>query len=92
MKLCPVCKNTYPSDYQVCPRDQSPLTILGAEIVPGTILRGKYEILSELGSGGMATVYKARHKAFQDFTAIKVVHAHFMHDPDLPSAGSATKV
>ncbi len=30
----------------------------------------------------MAIVYKARHKAFQDFAAIKVVHAHFMHDSD----------
>jgi eukaryotic-like serine/threonine-protein kinase len=81
MKLCPSCKNTYPDDYQVCPRDQAQLAVLGAEIVPGTVLRGKYEVIAELGVGGMATVYKARHQAFQDFAAIKVVHAHFMHDP-----------
>ncbi len=82
MKLCPSCKNTYPDDYQVCPRDQTQLTVLGSEIVPGTLLRGKYEVISELGAGGMATVYKARHQAFHDFVAVKVVHAHFMHDSD----------
>jgi serine/threonine-protein kinase len=81
MKLCPTCRNTYPDDYQTCPRDQSALTQEMLEIVPGTILRGKYEVLCELGSGGMATVYKVKHKAFQETAAVKVVHSKFMHDP-----------
>ena len=29
----------------------------------------------------MATVYKVRHKAFQELAAVKVVHRKFMHDP-----------
>ncbi|HXC94350.1 MAG TPA: TonB family protein [Edaphobacter sp.] len=81
MKLCPTCRHTYPDDYQTCPRDQSALTTDTLEIVPGTILRGKYEVLCELGAGGMATVYKVRHKAFQELAAVKVVHRQFMHDP-----------
>ncbi len=81
MKLCPACRHTYPDDYQTCPRDQSLLTADTLEIVPGTILRGKYEVLCELGAGGMATVYKVRHKAFQELAAVKVVHRQFMHDP-----------
>ena len=81
MKLCPTCRNTYPDDYQTCPRDQSALTADTLEIVPGTILRGKYEVLCELGAGGMATVYKVRHRAFQEIAAVKIVHSHFMHDP-----------
>ncbi len=81
MKLCPTCRNTYPDDYQTCPRDQAALTDDTHEIVPGTILRGKYEVLCELGAGGMATVYKVRHKAFQELAAVKVVHSRFMHDP-----------
>ncbi len=80
MKFCPVCKNTYPGDYQVCPRDQTVLTAPGLEIVAGTVLRGKYEVLGELGAGGMATVYKVRHKAFQEILAVKVVHGHLLHD------------
>jgi len=82
MKLCPACRNSYPDDYQTCPRDQAVLTSATGEIVVGTILRGKYEVLGELGAGGMATVYKVRHKAFQELAAVKVVHPHFMHDPD----------
>jgi TonB family protein len=81
MKLCPTCRNTYPDDYQTCPRDQAALTDDTHEIVPGTILRGKYEVLCELGAGGMATVYKVKHKAFQEVAAVKVVHSRFMHDP-----------
>jgi TPR repeat protein/serine/threonine protein kinase len=80
MKFCPVCKNTYPGDYQVCPRDQTVLTAPGLEIVAGTILREKYEVLGEIGVGGMATVYKVRHKAFQEILAVKVVHGHLLHD------------
>jgi TPR repeat protein/serine/threonine protein kinase len=80
MKFCPVCKNTYPGDYRVCPRDQTVLAVPGLEIVAGTILRGKYEVLGELGAGGMATVYKVRHKAFQEILAVKVVHGHLLHD------------
>lgn len=81
MKLCPACRNTYPDDYQTCPRDQALLVAVASEIVKGTVLRGKYEVLGELGAGGMATVYQVRHKAFHELAAIKVVHPHFMSDP-----------
>ena len=43
-------------------------------------LRGKYEILDKIGSGGMASVYKARHLAFNEIRAIKVVSSRFMDD------------
>ncbi len=81
MKLCPACQKTYPDDYQTCPRDQAQLTVLSDEITIGTILRGKYEVLGQLGSGGMATVYKVLHKAFQELAAVKVVHSSIMQDP-----------
>jgi serine/threonine-protein kinase len=82
MKLCSQCRNTYPDDYQSCPRDQTPLPATTPEIVAGAILRGKYEVLSQIGAGGMATVYKVRHRAFQEIAAVKIVHAHFMYDTD----------
>jgi serine/threonine-protein kinase len=51
------------------------------EIGPGSILRGKYEVLSKLGAGGMATVFKVRHLAFHQTSALKLVHPEFLSDP-----------
>ena len=81
MKTCPQCRSTYPDDYQVCPRDQQPLAAAMPEIGPGSILRGKYEVLSKLGAGGMATVFKVRHLAFHQTSALKLVHPEFLSDP-----------
>ena len=78
MKTCPQCRSTYPDDYQVCPRDQQPLAAAMPEIGPGSILRGKYEVLSKLGAGGMATVFKVRHLAFHQTSALKLVHPEFL--------------
>ncbi len=42
---------------------------------------GRYEIKSEVGRGGMATVYKAYDPRFERDVAIKLLPAAFMHDP-----------
>src|SRR3954468_16827987 len=39
----------------------------------GSILQGRYEILSELGAGGFGAVYKATQLATQQPVAIKVM-------------------
>jgi serine/threonine-protein kinase len=36
----------------------------------------KYELLEELGHGGMATVYRARDKRLEREVAVKVIHPH----------------
>ena len=41
---------------------------------------GPYEVISPLGQGGMATVYKAHHKRLDRYVAIKVMHTAFMQD------------
>ncbi len=51
-------------------------------LAPGTRL-GRYEVVSELGTGGMATVYLGRALAaagFQRLVAIKVLHPHLLRD------------
>jgi len=40
----------------------------------------KYEIVGEIGRGGMATVYKARHRVLHSHVAIKVLSGQFTHD------------
>ena len=42
---------------------------------------GRYEIKSELGRGGMATVYLGYDALFDREVAIKVLPAEFLHDP-----------
>ena len=79
MKYCDVCHSIYPPDFTTCPRDQSPLRS-GAELQPGMMIRNKYEILEKIGSGGMATVYRARHTVFNEPRAIKVVSSRLMED------------
>jgi serine/threonine protein kinase len=42
---------------------------------------GPYRIIQQIGQGGMATVYKARHERLDRFVAIKVMHQAFAEDP-----------
>src|SRR5690606_23874487 len=49
---------------------------------------GRYEVLTMLASGGMATVYVARAQGvagFERLVAIKVLHPHLAHDEDFIS-------
>ena len=81
MKYCATCRSSYPGDFTTCPKDQSTLRSI-TELMPGLVLRDKYEILERLGAGGMGTVYKARHMAFGEMRAIKVIDSHLIHDDE----------
>lgn len=81
MKYCSTCRVVYPSDMNSCPSDSSVLSTT-SELVQGLIVRGKYEILEKIGSGGMASVYRARHLAFDEIRAIKVVRQWHAEDDD----------
>ncbi len=41
---------------------------------------GQYQIINQLGQGGMATVYKAYHAKLDRYVAIKVMHPAFQDD------------
>ena len=81
MKQCTVCNRTYPDFAVMCEDDGAPLQA-SSELAPGTVIRGKYKVQARIGEGGMATVYKAIHIAFQEHRALKVVNARYGSDPD----------
>lgn len=81
VKYCATCHATYASHVESCPADNSILTT-ASELVQGMIIRGKYEILEKIAAGGMAAVYRARHLAFDEIRAVKVVRGWLVEDEE----------
>ncbi len=48
----------------------------------GTVIKDKYKIYDEVGSGGIATVYVARDLKTNEIVAVKVIHPHIAKDPN----------
>jgi eukaryotic-like serine/threonine-protein kinase len=86
-KYCPKCRRIYGATDQVCLQDH---TLLQPEIEGslgatydspiGTVLADRYEILSEIGRGGMSIVYRGRHLLMDRICAIKMLLAQLMYD------------
>ncbi len=59
-----------------------PSLAMAAELTPGTVLRGKWQLEKPLGRGGMSSVYAARHRNGMR-GAIKVLHRELAADEAL---------
>lgn len=56
-----------------------------AEVEPGRILIGRYELIHRLGHGGMASVYLGRAigtAGFERLVAVKVIHPHLANESE----------
>ena len=48
----------------------------------GTVLTGRYELLEQIGSGGMAVVFRGMDLKLHREVAVKVMREDFINDPD----------
>ncbi len=81
MKSCPKCGERYGDDRQFCFVDGTSLdTLKDARL--GTAIAGRYVLEDIIGEGGMAIVYRARHKVNADQRyAVKVMNPLLARDP-----------
>ena len=82
--VCPVCGLTLPGQIKKCPQDGVLLKgISPPDPFVGTIIAGRYEILSVIGHGGMSVVYKARNRAVGSIVAVKTLKHDLISDEEL---------
>lgn len=80
VKTCPQCKMRYPNEATYCFVEGSDLVELPDPRL-GTVIASRYLLEEVIGEGGMATVYRARHKLTDRAVAVKVMNPMLATDP-----------
>ncbi|HEY9774070.1 MAG TPA: protein kinase [Planktothrix sp.] len=70
-RVCPSCGAEVSINFSNCPNDG---TVLLAAPEMGDAIAEKYEILGEIGRGGIGVVFKARQRFLNKYYAIKTLH------------------
>jgi serine/threonine-protein kinase len=84
--LCPKCKAENPDDSKFCKECGTQLTVSEEapvvtqtieapreELTTGSTFAGRYQIIEELGRGGMGRVYKATDTKINEKVAFKLI-------------------
>lgn len=80
--ICPACNRSYDAGEFVCKACGSGLLeIPDAPLLSGNLLDDRYDVEGVVGTGGMGTVYRARQRGMEREVAVKVLHAHYAHQP-----------
>jgi eukaryotic-like serine/threonine-protein kinase len=91
---CPKCRSDNPTGAAFCNKCGAPLSssqefsISTTEtfslpqpgLTRGTIFAGRYEVIEELGRGGMGTVYRAEDKKVNEEVALKLINPQISSD------------
>ena len=93
---CPSCRTDNPSDSKFCKECSTPLPkrkeISGSqtetshqpirELTAGTSFSGRYQVIEELGKGGMGNVYKVFDTKIKEKIALKLIKPELALDAD----------
>lgn len=79
LRKCPKCEAIY-SGIAFCPNDGTQLEIHQGDEGQGALFAEKYQILEELGQGGMGTVYRVKQVLLDRFLALKVIPSHSFNE------------
>jgi len=89
---CPQCDTDNPSDSKYCKECAAPLPSPGEavvtetletpkeELTTGSTFAGRYQIIEELGKGGMGWVYRAVDKKLNEEVALKLIKPEIVSD------------
>lgn len=88
---CPKCDTDNPSDSKYCKECATPipsqdvsvtktLETSKEELTTGSTFAGRYQIIEELGKGGMGTVYKALDTEIKEKVALKLIKPEIAAD------------
>ena len=91
---CPKCNTANPSDSRYCRECATPLPAAEKpagsptltyetpreKFASGTVFAGRYQIIEELGKGGMGSVYRAIDKKLNEEVALKLIRSEIASD------------
>lgn len=82
MRVCPQCGLKYSNDQPTCFVDGETLDEAPDPYI-GSTLAGRYLVEAQLGEGGMAVVYRARHTLVDRPVAVKIMNKQLASDTSL---------
>jgi HEAT repeat protein/tRNA A-37 threonylcarbamoyl transferase component Bud32 len=77
--ICRSCQAENQESAEVCGRCRGALS----DLVPGSLVADRYEILEVIGRGSMGSVHKAHDRTLDETVAIKVLRPHFARTPEI---------
>jgi serine/threonine-protein kinase len=80
VKICPKCSELFPDDAGFCPYDGVGLDKSNDRYL-GRTIASRYRLIKRLGSGGMSSVYLARHIIIDRLSALKILRKELGLNP-----------
>jgi serine/threonine-protein kinase len=80
MKACSRCAEVYADDVERCPRCSGELKKTNDPLL-GRTISARYRLIKRLGTGGMSSVYLARHVVIERLNAIKILRQDLSMNP-----------